>query len=86
MIVRAKKRSAELTYCIVMHVKFLISLRTEVLKLKDQLLRNKRGLEQGSPKTKPTKHEVKIQPFDAGKVVEISSDSLEDELGDVRVK
>ena len=63
-----------------MHVNPLITFRTEVLKLKDKLLRNQRGLEQGSPKTKPTtatKQEVKIEPFDAGKVVE---------LGDVRVK
>ena len=41
------------------------------------------------PKPKPTtaiKQEVKIQQIDAGEVVEISSDSLEEELGDVRVK
>ena len=38
----------------------------------------------GGPKPKPTtaiKQEVKIQPFDAGEVVEISSDSSEEELG-----
>ena len=72
-----------------MHVNPLFSFRTEVLKLKDQLLRNQRGLVQGSPKPKPTatiKQEVKIKPFDAGEVVEISSDSLEEELGDMRVK
>ena len=72
-----------------MHVNPLFSFRTKVLKLKDQLLRNQRGLVQGSPKIKPMaaiKQEVKLEPFDAGKVVEISSVSLEEELGDVRVK
>ena len=52
-------------------------------------MRNQRGLVQGSSKPKPTtaiKHEVKIEPFDAGEVVEISSNSLGEEFGDVRVK